>query len=51
MTNDNAQLMSNGSMLVTGQKVKFHKYKFSLPPFLSNYGCLSMNFLLLNVEY
>jgi len=27
MANDNPQLMSNGCMLVTGQKVKFHKSK------------------------
>jgi hypothetical protein len=52
MASDNPQLMSNGSMLVMGQKVNFTNLKFSLPPFLSMnvYGCLSMNFLLLNIK-
>jgi hypothetical protein len=50
MASDNPRLMSNGSMLGIGQKVEFHKSKISLHPFLSNYACLFMNFLLLNMK-
>ncbi len=45
MASDIPQLMSSGSMLGIGQKLDFN-----VPCFESNYSCLFVDFLLLNIK-